>query len=486
MTTAISETTTAGPPPASLDEQNLLMATSNSSTSRRTRKHPVGAQKKIPVNTSREVLDNTFLVRNLDYKTFFHVGRIFLTLWTEQLGATSSPSTSVSEVVFGEKVLSKIRRFVVVRDNDRFCTCLPITSYGKGNKKAGTDLVDQGIIYCQEQPQDNFEVMKSSVQACVAKDSNFGASVINYARTYTIEKNVKVKDGGEIHPDFTAVLLANFHEVFSSTGNIIPGVAMALHHDSHQTELSNNLKFQEGLRQEFPPGICYMEALRMNSSMTAGKEMSSMATIKSLLTHQFCPPGVNCRDVDSAAPSDARQLDPRFVIISKPPRFFKLGRVFKVLWTEPAGGTAKDMGHFFYTRVNYNEIVYSKIRRFVVVRERTHSCLCLPLYTYSGQGASKADIRVQDHALVYDSSKEDSKGPTEQGLEKDPFPIVVEDPEESIDAMTRMNFAQVYTIQHNVKVAKIGRIAKDHLGRLDEYFVESIVSTGRAPSSGPS
>jgi hypothetical protein len=132
----------------------------------------------------------------------------------------------------------------------------------------------------------------------------------------------------------------------------------------------------------------------------------------------------------------------------------------------------------YYHRVSYNERVYTKIRRFVVIRERIHSCLCLPLYTYGGQGTTKSDVRSQDHALVYSSDQQAPPSPSgDEVLEKEPFAIVVEDPTEQIDAMTRMNFSQVYTIQHNVKVAKVGRIAKDQLDRLNSYFVESITAT---------
>jgi len=149
-----------------------------------------------------------------------------------------------------------------------------------------------------------------------------------------------------------------------------------------------------------------------------------------------------------------------------------------VLWTEPAGATAKDSDPAYYHKVSYNERVYTKIRRFVVIRERTHSCLCLPLYTYGGQGTTKSDVRPQDHALVYNSEQPAPPVPTaEEKLEKEPFAIVVEDSNEQIDTMTRMNFSQVYTIQHNVKVAKVGRIAKDQLDRLNTYFVDSITAT---------
>jgi hypothetical protein len=164
-----------------------------------------------------------------------------------------------------------------------------------------------------------------------------------------------------------------------------------------------------------------------------------------------------------------------YSVVAKPTRFFKIGRVLKTLWTEPAGSTTKALDPAFYSKVGYDELVFSKVRRFVVIRERTHSCLCLPLYTYGGQGTTKSDVRAQDHAVAYAlGSRVPPLTSDEELLDKDPFAIVVEDPTERIDPMTRINFAQVYTIQHNVKVAKVGRVSKDQLDRLNTYFIESI------------
>jgi hypothetical protein len=137
--------------------------------------------------------------------------------------------------------------------------------------------------------------------------------------------------------------------------------------------------------------------------------------------------------------------------------------------------------HDFYTKVNYGELVFSKIRRFVVIRERNYSCLCLPLSTYSGQGAAKSDVRAQDHAAAYAvgyAGANPEGRPKLHPLEKlnmQPFPIIVEEPDERIDPMTRINFGQVFTIQHNLKIARIGRIPKSHFALLDQYFVDTTV-----------
>jgi hypothetical protein len=76
-------------------------------------------------------LDESYRVRNYDWQKFFRPGRVFSTLWTDSFSDKTNESelSSVSYVIFNQRVHSKIRRFVVVRLGDRCCTCLPVTTY---------------------------------------------------------------------------------------------------------------------------------------------------------------------------------------------------------------------------------------------------------------------------------------------------------------------------------------------------------------------
>jgi hypothetical protein len=60
-------------------------------------------------------------------------------------------------------------------------------------------------------------------------------------------------------------------------------------------------------------------------------------------------------------------------------KFWKVGRVFMMLWTEPAakvpyGGGTRDGSHF--STVWLSEQAYSEIRRFVVIREGHGNSIC--------------------------------------------------------------------------------------------------------------
>jgi hypothetical protein len=130
----------------------------------------------------------------------------------------------------------------------------------------------------------------------------------------------------------------------------------------------------------------------------------------------------------------------------------------------------------FVIAATFGEKVYSKIRYFVVVREMQGCCLCLSLNTYNFQGTAKERIRVEDYAAVYPSGGRPTTRVDEQ-LVKGPFQITVEDAQERLSPMSRLNFGRVYTVEHNVKVLKVGYISDEFLPRFNSYFVETIAGT---------
>jgi len=183
-----------------------------------------------------------------------------------------------------------------------------------------------------------------------------------------------------------------------------------------------------------------------------------------------------------------------FCVIKEPKRFFKVGRVFAVLWSEPAGENVDWSDEDDYEIVRYGEKVFTKIRRFVVVREGDRHSTCLPLLTYQGQGTLKRGVKPDDHAAVYAENPKNLRSKEKllagEKLRKKPFAIFIEDSKEKIDPLTRINFSKIYTVEHNVKALKIGRIPDTDL--LRKYFIESIAgpevtSQGSyAQASGPS
>jgi hypothetical protein len=129
------------------------------------------------------------------------------------------------------------------------------------------------------------------------------------------------------------------------------------------------------------------------------------------------------------------------------------------LWTEPDGSTGQP---------------FSKVARFVVIKTGATFSVCLRINTYSGQATTKPGVIAQHHAAVipqYGTVMPHWKG---EYLSKHPIEVKLENPEVTIDGMSRINFAKPYTVEHNIKVKNIGRVVGESVARLESYFHECL------------
>jgi uncharacterized C2H2 Zn-finger protein len=141
-------------------------------------------------------------------------------------------------------------------------------------------------------------------------------------------------------------------------------------------------------------------------------------------------------------------------------REFEFGRVFKVLWSEPIGSGGTEITF----EAKYGEKAFHKIRRFIIMKQRNGHSVCLPILTYGYQGVLKYGVHPEDHAVVYSSKKD---GPYlldgEKGLMPNkPIRIEIRYASHKLDPHSRLNYAKVYTVEHNVKVLFIGRVARNY------------------------
>jgi hypothetical protein len=172
-----------------------------------------------------ERLDESYKMRKKDYKEFFRQGRVFQTLWTDACGETAKEDSEtfqsakhVATTRFGEKVYTKIRRFVVVRQGETDCTCLPITTYNhRGVGKRGIRPEEHGQIYGGQTP----EIIKGIRMHPLKVNLSKGAeriskdSLVNYGAVYTVQTNVKVKDVGELDSASRKLLRRYYNEVMT-------------------------------------------------------------------------------------------------------------------------------------------------------------------------------------------------------------------------------------------------------------------------------
>jgi len=159
-------------------------------------------------------------------------------------------------------------------------------------------------------------------------------------------------------------------------------------------------------------------------------------------------------------------LDPTYQVQDR--RFFRVGTVFAMLWHENAGqGTAQSQDIWVG---KYGELVYSTIRRMVVVEEQRGCAWCLGIFTYNRKGVGKPGVDPSTHAVIFMKNSTPTFGLEEPMMTKEPIAVVPVSPDKKLDSMSRINFAKIYTVEHNVKVKHIGEIDKAYVHRLMGHY----------------
>ncbi|KAK0118625.1 hypothetical protein ONS95_007509 [Cadophora gregata] len=155
--------------------------------------------------------------------------------------------------------------------------------------------------------------------------------------------------------------------------------------------------------------------------------------------------------------TDYEELDKKYKIHSS--KAFRFGRVFKILWSE------QDVNHetggyhdseSIVQRLKSGGTVLAPIRRFLIVEQQIGHCKCLPIMTYGGKGLDKRGIHIDDHAEIY-SGKRPFYTPGEKGMTKHPVKSSCTKGQK-LDTPSLLNYAKVYTVEHNVKACFIGQI----------------------------
>ncbi|KAL8645618.1 MAG: hypothetical protein Q9226_007219 [Calogaya cf. arnoldii] len=146
-------------------------------------------------------------------------------------------------------------------------------------------------------------------------------------------------------------------------------------------------------------------------------------------------------------------------------------QVFIKLHTEDAGSN-RDNSSVGFSTVLYEELAYSQLRRFVVVKARPkeYYCLCVPILTYRGKGATKKSVDKSAHAIIYTGSSAPERLPEEQGMNKNPLRVIPVRADEKLDPLSRVNLGKTYPVEWNTKVKEIGRIEKPSLVKLLTYW----------------
>ncbi|KFY81143.1 hypothetical protein V499_00077 [Pseudogymnoascus sp. VKM F-103] len=157
--------------------------------------------------------------------------------------------------------------------------------------------------------------------------------------------------------------------------------------------------------------------------------------------------------------------------------------LFKAVWTEPRGETIsrqmESLSSFSRTtQSKYGELAYTSIRRFIIMASYEGHSICLPIYTYGGRGTAKSGVVPDHHAIIYSMRRRTSdrdpprKSNGEQELVNAPIRIEPKSPRDVLHEMSRLNYAKAYTVEHNVKVAFIGRVHEDSKLTLQKDYLK--------------
>lgn len=189
-------------------------------------------------------------------------------------------------------------------------------------------------------------------------------------------------------------------------------------------------------------------------------------------------------------------LDSGFVRQENPKESFGLGRVFRVLWAQPAGernpqvrsGVRQCQNRRIPGFNNNSSIlvgnhggeVFHDIKRFVVVREGHNYCNAVQITSYHGRGISKRGVVKSEHTIAYtgdappDPMKSEIDINGETGMLPIPIriiPDVVNGQQLYLAQPSRVNFGKLFTIEHNIRIQKFGIVHEESMNPMIYQFL---------------
>jgi hypothetical protein len=170
-----------------------------------------------------EELDPRYKKRR-DARDFFSEGRVFATLAHVKAEGEETSDSDVKFVkknIYGEKVYRYVRQMVVVEQRERYCWCLPISTYnGFGVAKRGMTMADRQkhtIVYDNSRKptrgKDEVDLVKKPIAVVMAPKQKLDPfSRLNFGQRISVEFNVKVMNVGKVHSDSMPYLQAYWQE----------------------------------------------------------------------------------------------------------------------------------------------------------------------------------------------------------------------------------------------------------------------------------
>jgi hypothetical protein len=97
-----------------------------------------------------------------------------------------------------------------------------------------------------------------------------------------------------------------------------------------------------------------------------------------------------------------------------------------------------------------------------------------PIVTYNDRGVSKPGTVKEYHCIAYSSLTEPlpkiGEMPRNEETPMMPSIRIKVDRGQELDCMSRIDFSRTYTVEHNVKVCRVGYVHKKHVDRLIQQW----------------
>ncbi|KAN0104755.1 hypothetical protein V8E51_010500 [Hyaloscypha variabilis] len=265
-------------------------------------------------STSKDKLDPRFKVHK---SKDFYFGRVFKVLWSEPVGSGGTEIT-VENAKYGEKSFHKVRRFIVVRKNKGHSTCIPILTYGyQGALKRGVHPEDHTVVYSSktEGPfylEGEKELLRKRPIRLDMKDPSEKLdplSRLNYAKTYTVEHNVKVYFIG-------CVAISSEQEVATSFNDANPPVTPA--NRSRNDASPDDLLFNHtgGDDPNYPAAI----PIPGSSASYSGSGVSQEYTLSSATPTTYFAPGTGTYSTPDNYPYPSQAAQPDAISYNSQPQ----------------------------------------------------------------------------------------------------------------------------------------------------------------------
>ena len=460
-------------------------------------------------------------------KKFFKKGRVFATHWSEPRGITKAErgTNTLAEEAFTEMV-----RFVVLKPKATHSICLRISTYsGQATTKSGIVVADHAAVLSVgdtflEHPEGEPGLTKDPIYIKVETpeekiDSN---SRINFGKPYTVEHNLRIRNIGRVVGDSLTKLDDYFAESMgitrSSQEQSDRRDGSELRTDTASTQRDAEIQASKFIihsssdhmssRSDWNWSLAHNDYYHYTYGKN-GEPVIHWARDPVQAPHTFANSGteeetskavrtqVQDRVPAPSAPQEVRLRQPNFIAGNpgdgwydsldssyrmrtgeQARQFFKIGRVFAMLYTEAAGVSSRrntDNDDAF-TVVRYGERVFTQIRRFVVVSVRRNFVQACAISTYANQGTLKVGCDPSEHAVLYNTGVSAQacylEGERERGLYKEPIQVYPADSSAFLRRESRIRFGKVYSIEWNVKVKDIGIVVDSDLATLIAHYKE--------------